>query len=60
MVDPFKRREGQKMSASRLSKPPLMLRNREETLRAGCCSVRMVSARAVQASKEEREGREPH
>ena len=48
------------MSASTLSKPPLMSRNRDETLRAGRCRVRTVSVRVVHASNEESEGREPH
>ena len=48
------------MSASTLSKPPLMLRNRDETLGAGRCRVRTVSVRAVHEWKEESEGREPH
>ena len=48
------------MSASTLSKTPLMSRNSDETLRAGRCRVRTVSVRAVQASNEDREGREPH
>ena len=48
------------MSASTLSKPPLMSRNSDETLRAGCCSVRTVSVRAVHVSKEESERGEPH
>ena len=48
------------MSASTLSKPPLMSRNSDETLRAGRCRIQTVSVRAVHASKEESEGREPH
>ena len=48
------------MSAATLSKPPLMSRNSDETLRAGRCRVRTVSVRSVQASNEDREGREPH
>ena len=48
------------MSVSTLSKPPLISRNSDETLRAGRCRVRTVSVRAVHASKEESEGREPH
>ena len=48
------------MSASTLSKPPLMSRNSEETSWAERCNVWTVSMRAAQASKEESEGREPH
>ena len=48
------------MSASTLSKPPVMSRKSDETLRAGRCSVRTVSVRAVHASKEESEGRVLH
>ena len=48
------------MSASTLSKPLLISRNSDETLRAGRCKVGTVSVRAVHASKEESEGREPH
>ena len=48
------------MSASTLSKRHLMSRNRDETWRTGRWSVRTVSVRAVQASKEESERREPH
>ena len=48
------------MSVATLSKPPLMSRNSDETLRAGRCRVQTVSVRAVQASNEDREGREPH
>ena len=48
------------MSPSTLSKPPLMSRNSDETLRARRCRERTVSVREVQASNEDREGREPH
>ena len=48
------------MSASTFSKPALMSRNSDETLRSGRCRVRTVSMRAVQASNEDREGREPY
>ena len=47
------------MSASTLSKPPLMSRNSDKTLRAARCRVRTVSVRAAQALNEESEGREP-
>ena len=36
-----------------------MSRNSDETSRAGPCRVRTVSVRAVHASMEESEGREP-
>ena len=55
----MERREEQRISASTLSKPPLMSTNRDETLKAWRCRV-TLSVRAVHASKEESEGREPH
>ena len=48
------------MWASTLSQPPLMSRNSDGTLKARGCKVRTVSVRAVHASNEESEGREPH
>ena len=48
------------MSASALSKPPLMSRKSDETLSAGSCIVGTVSIRAVHVSKKESEGRELH
>ena len=48
------------MLASTFSKPLLISRNCDETLRAGRCKVQTVSVRAAHASNEESEGREPH
>jgi len=45
---------------STLSKPPLISRKSEETLRPGRWSVQTVSVRAEQASNKDREGSDPH